>query len=378
MQGGNAVGPIKEQVLCNLRSARKAKGLSQSELAERVGVKRQAICEMETGRYVPNTASALRMAKELDCRVEDLFALGESEDEQSVTLVEEAGAANARVSVTRVRERLIAYPLGGKGLLSQGFQAADGLLTPDSSRVQLLEKSDRLEKRILLLGCDPALHILGAHVSRWACGASVQCRFASSHLALERLATGYAHIAGTHLHNPSSGQANVALAQKLLSGSKATVVAFSFVEEGLMVAPENPHRIRSVADLAKEGVRFVNREPGAAVRILLDERLAQAGLSRESIRGYDNLAQSHDQCAQMVAFNMADAALGFRAIASAYGLDFAAMEAVRCDLVIPGEFMELPAVRILLDVLQTRFLRDEISSLPGYESSCTGKIIGQV
>ena len=103
-----------------------------------------------------------------------------------------------------------------------------------------------------------------------------------------------------------------------------------------------------------------------------------AGLTRDSIRGYDNLASSHDQCAQMVAFNMADAALGFRAIAAAYGLDFVPMEAVRCDLVIPCEFMALPAVKILLDVLQTRSLREEISSLPGYESACTGKVIGQV
>jgi molybdate-binding protein len=211
-----------------------------------------------------------------------------------------------------------------------------------------------------------------------ATGASVYCRFASSHLALERLATGYAHIAGTHLHNLSSGQSNEALAQKVLAGSKATIVAFSIVEEGLMIAPENPHRIMTVADLAKEGVRFVNREPGAAVRILLDERLAKAGLTRESIRGYNNVASSHDQCAQMVAFNMADAAMGFRAIASAYGLDFAPMESVRVDLVIPSEFMDLAAVKVLLDVLQTRSLRDEISSLPGYESTCTGKVVGQV
>ncbi len=370
--------PIKELVLCNLGSARKAKRLSQSELAERVGVKRQAICEIETGRYLPNTALALRMAKELGCKVEDLFALGESEEEQPVTLVEENCAGTTRVSVNRVRERLIAYPLEGKWLLKNGFRAADGLLASDCKHVHLLERSERLEKTVLLLGCDPAFAILGAHVSRWGGDASVHCRFASSHLALERLATGYAHIAGTHLHNPTSGQSNVALAQKVLSGSPAMIVAFSFVEEGLMVARGNPHRIRTVADLAKDRVGFANREPGAAVRILLDERLAQAGLARESIRGYDKMASSHDQCAQMVAFNMADAAMGLRAIASAYGLDFVPIEAVRCDLVIPNEFMDLVAVKILLDVLQSRSLREEISSLPGYESDCTGKVIGQV
>ncbi|SPF36523.1 Transcriptional regulator of molybdate metabolism, XRE family (fragment) [Syntrophobacter sp. SbD1] len=75
---------------------------------------------------------------------------------------------------------------------------------------------------------------------------------------------------------------------------------------------------------------------------------------------------------------MADAALGLRAIATAHGLDFVVMEAVRCDLVIPCDLMDLPAVKVLLDVLQTRSLREELSSLPGYESACTGTVIGQV
>ncbi len=368
----------KDQVVCNLKAARKSKGLSQIELAFRIGVKRQAIYDMEIGKYVPNTALALKMAKELGCKVEDLFSLDGSEEERPVTLVESAGAVSARVSVARVGERLIAYPLDGKWLLNDGFQAADGFLSPDCSHVQLLQGSEQLDRKLLLLGCDPAFSILGAHASRWMGDAKVMCRFASSHLALERLATGYAHIAGTHLHNPPSIESNMSLAQKVLSGAKAMVMAFSFFEEGLMVAPGNPHQIRSVADLAKEGVRFVNREPGAALRILLDDRLAQAGVVSESITGYNHLVTSHNQCAQMVVFNLADAALGLRAIASAHGLDFVPIEAVRCDLVIPCDYLDLPAVKILLDVLQSRALRNELSSLPGYESGCTGNIIGTV
>jgi hypothetical protein len=75
----------------------------------------------------------------LSCRVEDIFALDESEDERPVTLVERSGMVNTGASVTRVRDRLVAYPLDGKWLLSEGFQAADGLLSLDSSHVQLLQ-----------------------------------------------------------------------------------------------------------------------------------------------------------------------------------------------------------------------------------------------
>jgi molybdate-binding protein/DNA-binding XRE family transcriptional regulator len=369
---------IKDDVVCNLRSFRRARGISQTELAARVGVKRQAVYDMETGRYVPNTVLALRIAKELNCRVEDIFALDDSETEEPVMLVETAGTVNARVSMARVRENLVAYPLDGRWLLSEGFQAADGLLSPDCSRVQPFHGGKHLDHKVFLLGCDPAFAILGAHASRCATDISVHCRFASSHLALKRLSAGHAHIAGTHLHNSALVESNVKFAQKVLSGSKALVIAFSFFEEGLIVAPGNPYQIRTVADLGKEGVRFVNREPGAALRILLDERLAQAGMTGSNIKGYDHHISSHNLCAQMVAFRTADAALGLRAIAAAYGLDFVPIEAVRCDLVIPCDLLDLPGVKVVLDVLQTQSLRNELASLPGYESACTGTIIGQV
>ena len=98
------MGASKEQVVCNLKSARRAKGLSQSELAERVGVKRQAIYDLEVGKYVPNTTLALRMSKELGCKVEDLFVLNDSPEEEPVSLVEKTDVVNTRVSVARVRE----------------------------------------------------------------------------------------------------------------------------------------------------------------------------------------------------------------------------------------------------------------------------------
>jgi putative molybdopterin biosynthesis protein len=54
----------KDRVICHLKSARVLKKLSQLELAERVGIKRQAIYDMESGRYMPNTLIALRLARD--------------------------------------------------------------------------------------------------------------------------------------------------------------------------------------------------------------------------------------------------------------------------------------------------------------------------
>ena len=370
--------PPAERLICNVKAIRKARGLSQSQLAGLVGVQRQAIYDLESGRYLPNTSVALRLAKHLHCKVEDLFAVEEPDLSQPVTLVGAASPAGSRLRLGRVRDRLVGFPLDGKEMLNDTLQAADGFFNPESGSIRLFQNEGRLGRTAILLGCDPAFAILASHVEQRSRETRVACRFSSSFKALEGLASGVAHLAGTHLHNSRHGEANLILAQNSLQKTNAVVLAFSFFEEGLMVAPGNPHAIRNVIDLARTGLRFVNREEGAALRILLDEHLARAGVRTETIKGYNNLVTNHTQGALTVSYGLADAALGLRAIAAAYGLDFISMEAVRCDLVIPLDLMEHPAVKVILDVLQTRAFREELASLPGYESSTTGKVIGRL
>ena len=75
-------------IICRLKPIRQSKGWSQIQLAERVGVKRQAIYDLESGKYVPNTALALGLARELGCKVEDLFYEKPTDVRQPVTVVE--------------------------------------------------------------------------------------------------------------------------------------------------------------------------------------------------------------------------------------------------------------------------------------------------
>jgi molybdate-binding protein/DNA-binding XRE family transcriptional regulator len=346
-------------------------------MAELVGVKRQAIYDIESGRYLPNTEVALRLARHLGCRVEDLFSEEVRGSSRPVMMAETAASVSSRVSVVRVRGRLVGYPLDGSHTFGHELRAADGILEKDGG-VRLFAPPESLEKAVLLLGCDPAFSLLSSHASSLAPTARLTCRFASSHRALESLAAGHAHMAGTHLHSESGSDSNVKLAGERLAGLGCTVVGFSWMEEGLMVAPGNPCRIRSVADLASKEVRFINREPGAALRILLDDMLLKSGIPRKALKGYDREVRTHNQGAQMVAYRLADAALGLPSVAQAFGLGFIPLAEARCDLVIPGDLLDHPSIRIILEVLQTRALREEMASLPGYDSSHTGKIIAEV
>ena len=58
-----------------LREAREAKGWTQAELAERIGVSRKTVNTVENGVFVPSTVVALKLAAALGCPVEELFYL---------------------------------------------------------------------------------------------------------------------------------------------------------------------------------------------------------------------------------------------------------------------------------------------------------------
>jgi len=363
-------------ITCRLKAIRQKKELTQSELGNRVGVQRQAVYDMESGRYLPNTSVALRLARVLDCRVEDLFEEEMPASCLPVRLIEPADA-DARIGVVRVRGRLVGYPLDWRFPMGDGFQAAGGLLGPEGKTVRLLQPESSLSETALLLGCDPAFPILSAHVARASGDARLHRLFASSHRALELLAAGSAHMAGTHLHNTGPEEANTVLARNALGRGGGLVIAFSLFEEGLMVAPGNPLGIRSVADMAGVEMRLVNREPGAALRVLLDDCLDRSGTPTHAVRGYDALVKSHAEGALRVTYGAADAALGLRAVAKVHGLDFIPMSSVRCDLVVPGDLRDHPVVKTALDVLQSKAFRTELAALPGYETSRTGDVIAE-
>ena len=69
------MGRNHKYLLNNLEELRKSAGLTQHDLSERAEVSRKSINAIENGIYVPSTVLALKIAKTLKCKVEDLFKL---------------------------------------------------------------------------------------------------------------------------------------------------------------------------------------------------------------------------------------------------------------------------------------------------------------
>jgi len=69
------LGRNHKKLLNNLEDIRKSEGLTQQELSIAAEVSRKSINAIENGVYIPSTVLALKIAKTLNCKVEDLFNL---------------------------------------------------------------------------------------------------------------------------------------------------------------------------------------------------------------------------------------------------------------------------------------------------------------
>jgi putative transcriptional regulator len=69
------VGRHHDKLLNQLEDRRKSAGLTQQQLSEMAEVSRKSINAIENGVYVPSTVLALKIARTLECSVEDLFKL---------------------------------------------------------------------------------------------------------------------------------------------------------------------------------------------------------------------------------------------------------------------------------------------------------------
>jgi molybdate-binding protein len=245
-------------------------------------------------------------------------------------------------------------------------------------QVRLLRGRAALRGNILVLGCDPALGLLSAWLSERRPDARVIWLHAPSMAALEVLAQGGAHLAGTHLLDERSREFNVPFVRALFPHRSTMVINLARWEEGFVLRSGNPLRIRKVEDLARAQVRWINREPGSGARRLLDRLLTKARLPPHRVNGYQRVAAGHLAVAQAVAMDAADAGIATRAAALANGLDFIPLTEERSDLVVPQELSGDPRIGRMVDALESRTFRRELATLDGYQVAQSGHLVEEV
>ena len=223
---------------------------------------------------------------------------------------------------------------------------------------------------------DAALSALREQASRH--GLHLDIRFMGSVDAMAALNAGRCMMAGFHARAQPGRHSATALAYRsLLKPGLHKLIGFAHRQQGLIVAQGNPLDIASLADLKQPGIRYVNRAQGSGTRVLLDELLAEAGMTPPDICGYDSQEPSHTAVAQAVASGAADAGLGIEAAAREKDLGFVQLAEERYHLVCLKSELPTPQVQALLKELQSREWQTTLDRLPGYSGlmAQSGKIL---
>ena len=342
--------------------------MSASALAAQVGVTRQAIYSMEAGSYVPNTAVSLQLARVLGVPVDQLFRLKEEESETGRNAYLIPGASKLTrgqaLQLGRIDGRFVAVPPSPlEWYLPASDATARSNATAGQVNVRAYRRDSQLEDSLIIAGCDPAAFILARHLQTAGVHVVIVHRNSSASLAL--LKEGRVHVAGTHLRDES-------VIKSHFPRAAVAVVALAEWQEGLVTAAGNPKRIKTVEDLARKKIHFLNRERGAGTRLLLDNELAQLDMKPSHIRGYNREAPGHVAAASRVKTGAADCCMATEAAARLFGLGFIPLQTARYDLVLRQSHLHLAPVRKLLDAIVQANFRRELSGSAGYDTAVAG------
>jgi len=343
-----------------LKLARLAAGLSQSQLAGACGVSRQAVTGAEAGVWSPSLAVALQLARALGTSVDQLFATdARAQTVRAISIL--PGDQVGRARITRVWDRWVGQPLHGDQVMVPGFVPASGLLAAAGAPAQVWGTG----RSLLVAGCDPALPLLAGPIAAAGDGWSLDWWPCGSDEALRLLQEGLVHAAGVHY--PTAQRARRPRVRGLAS------VGFASWREGLVGRSSLSPPVRSLADAVERGLRWVNREPGAQARRLLDQQLERLGVGGDGLPGYISRASGHLQVASAVASRTADVGVTTEPAALAYGLDFVPLSEEECALLVDRDRLDTPELRLLLTVLAGPLVRRELEALPGYDAVIAGE-----
>jgi putative molybdopterin biosynthesis protein len=190
---------------------------------------------------------------------------------------------------------------------------------------------------------------------------------------LKALRMGKAHLAGIHLYHPESGQYNMPFLRQHLARENILLYNLAYRTQGFIM--RKTRGIKTISEIAEQGLRFINREAGSGTRHLLDLLCREEDISGAQIIGYENEVFTHLEVGLAILKGEADVGLGIQPVAELMDLDFLPLRKERYDLVVPAENLSLHPVQIFFNVIHSKKFRQLAKGLAGYDLRDSGKLI---
>jgi molybdate transport repressor ModE-like protein len=202
--------------------------------------------------------------------------------------------------------------------------------------------------------------VLAALREAWRMRHGVDIGFHGSAEALTLYAAGSVDVAGFHVG------ASDRMLLAMLRPTRDVLLRFLRRSQGLILPRGNPKRVKTLPDVARRNLRFVNRQPGSGTRILLDQLLASGGLRGVDLDGYANEEFTHAAVAATVAAGKADVGVGLEAAAREFDLAFVPLAGEDYLFVCRRRALRSPAITAFRALIADEATRDAVRHLAGY------------
>jgi excisionase family DNA binding protein len=283
--------------------------------------------------------------------------------EKQVYLLIKAG----KIPCTRVTGKWI-FPVK---LIDEWIQtsALDGLQ-------QARKRINQIEGALLAAGSnDPVLDMLLAAIKKDHPAFNVFSANTGSVSGLEALNTGLTDIAFSHLFDPQTGDYNTPYLKQYCPDNHPLIVNLFYRQIGFLITKFMSDIFKGWESLTHKKIRFVNRQRGSGIRILLDYELKNRGIAGDDISGYDNEVYTHFEVGLSLVSGEADVGIASAAVAKILDLNFQPLVSERFDMILDKNTFFQPAIQAFIETLQSDQFKNRVEKIGNYNFKDAGRIL---
>ncbi|MCK5388248.1 MAG: molybdopterin biosynthesis protein [Candidatus Izimaplasma sp.] len=287
-----------------------------------------------------------------------------------------------RVKLGVINNEIIATPLDRGAGVTMSLVKADGIMVIEKNSegyeamsyvdVYLLKDLKEIEKSLIVIGSHDILldkvddlmsndkfHLSSTHIGSFG--------------GIMAIKNKGCHIAPVHILH-EDGKYNEFIIDKYLDNTYSLVRGVSRIQ-GLYVKKGNPKNIKSLKDLTRDDITFVNRQRGSGTRILLDYLLKEEKIDKAVITGYEFELGTHMLVASSVKDPRYDTGMGVASVANLMGLNIIELGEEHYDFIVLNEIIDTPLYNQFIKVLKSKEFKNELDKLGGYSIDNIGELI---
>lgn len=241
---------------------------------------------------------------------------------------------------------------------------------------QARKKINSMEGSLLAAGSnDPVLDMLLTAIRKDYPKFNIFSSNTGSVNGLETLNTGLTDIAFSHLYDVASRDYNIPYLKQYCPNQSPVVVNLFYRQIGFLVAKSKSNIFKGWDSLTQKNMRFVNRQKGSGIRVLLDHELKKRSIACDDISGYNNEVYTHFEVGLSLISSAADVGIASAAVARILDLDFQPLVDERFDMILDKNTFFQPALQAFIETLQSEKFKNRIKKIGNYNFTNAGKIL---